>query len=93
MLRPARHGGDPPLGVGLYPHAKTVFSPQMQVASLDHALWFHRGDIRADQWLLYHQDSPAAAGARASGTNISTVVIDEISSGVAPSTGDRWWRK
>jgi acyl-CoA thioesterase-2 len=32
-------------------------------ASLDHAMWFHR-PFRADQWLLYAQDSPAAAGAR-----------------------------
>src|SRR6266436_5109354 len=32
-------------------------------ASLDHALWFHR-PFRADEWLLYAQDSPSAAGAR-----------------------------
>jgi acyl-CoA thioesterase-2 len=32
-------------------------------ASLDHAMWFHR-PFRADQWLLYAQDSPAASGAR-----------------------------
>jgi acyl-CoA thioesterase-2 len=32
-------------------------------ASLDHAMWFHR-PFRVDQWLLYAQDSPAAAGAR-----------------------------
>jgi acyl-CoA thioesterase-2 len=33
------------------------------VASLDHALWFHR-PFRADEWILYAQESPAAAGAR-----------------------------
>ena len=33
------------------------------MASLDHALWFHR-DFRADQWLLYSQDAPSAHGAR-----------------------------
>ena len=34
------------------------------IASLDHAMWFHR-PFRADEWLLYHQQSPsAAAGAR-----------------------------
>ena len=33
------------------------------LASLDHAMWFHR-PFRADGWLLYDQDSPAAAGAR-----------------------------
>ena len=32
-------------------------------ASLDHAMWFHK-PFRADQWLLYAQDTPAAAGAR-----------------------------
>ena len=32
-------------------------------ASLDHALWFHR-PFRADEWLLYAQDSPNASGAR-----------------------------
>jgi acyl-CoA thioesterase-2 len=35
----------------------------MQVASLDHALWFHR-PFRADEWLLYAQDSPNTSGAR-----------------------------
>ena len=34
-----------------------------QMASLDHAMWFHR-PFRADKWLLYEQESPAAAGAR-----------------------------
>jgi acyl-CoA thioesterase-2 len=35
----------------------------VMMASLDHAMWFHR-DFRMDQWLLYLQESPAAAGAR-----------------------------
>jgi acyl-CoA thioesterase-2 len=33
------------------------------VASLDHAMWFHHA-FRADDWLLYHQTSPSASGAR-----------------------------
>ena len=33
------------------------------IASLDHAMWFHR-PFRADEWLLYHQKSPSASGAR-----------------------------
>lgn len=45
------------------PHAITYFDPSFQVASLDHALWFHR-DFRADEWLLYVTDSPSASGAR-----------------------------
>lgn len=51
------------LDVALIPHGRSVFDPQVQAASLDHALWFH-GTVRADEWLLYAQDSPAAAGAR-----------------------------
>ncbi len=40
-----------------------MFERSIQAASLDHALWFHR-PFRADDWLLYHQDSPSASGAR-----------------------------
>ena len=35
----------------------------LQMASLDHAMWFHR-PFRADEWLLFVQDSPSASGAR-----------------------------
>lgn len=51
------------LQAALLPHGKSVLNPDMQVASLDHALWFHRA-FRADEWLLYTQESPAAFGAR-----------------------------
>lgn len=50
------------LDTALLPHGKSIFS-NMQVASLDHAMWFHRA-FRADEWLLYAQDSPSASGAR-----------------------------
>jgi len=50
------------LDTSLLPHGKSIFS-DMQVASLDHAMWFHR-PFRADEWLLYAQDSPSASGAR-----------------------------
>jgi len=52
------------LSAVLQPHGLTVRSPEVQVASLDHAMWFHR-PCRVDEWLLYVVDSPAAAGARA----------------------------
>ncbi len=45
------------------PHAITYFDPKFQIASLDHAVWFH-GDFRADDWLLYVTESPWAGGAR-----------------------------
>ncbi|GJE43298.1 acyl-CoA thioesterase II [Methylobacterium soli] len=51
------------LDATLIAHGRTVFDPEIQSASLDHALWFHR-PFRADEWLLYAQDSPTAAGAR-----------------------------
>ena len=47
----------------LVAHGRTVFEREIQAASLDHALWFHR-PFRADEWLLYAQDSPCAGGAR-----------------------------
>lgn len=50
------------LDTSLLPHGRSIFSA-VQVASLDHAMWFHR-DFRCDDWLLYVQDSPSASGAR-----------------------------
>ncbi|PWB80760.1 MAG: acyl-CoA thioesterase II, partial [Methylocystaceae bacterium] len=52
------------LNTALIAHGRSIFDQRLQVASLDHAVWFHR-PFRADEWLLYAQDSPAAAGARA----------------------------
>ncbi len=52
------------LNTALIEHGRSIFDVGLQVASLDHAVWFHR-PFRADEWLLYAQDSPAAAGARA----------------------------
>ena len=51
------------LDTSLLPHGRTLFAPEMQLASLDHAIWFHR-PFRADEWLLYAQDSPSGSGAR-----------------------------
>ena len=48
-------------------HGVAWIQPGMSVASLDHAMWFHR-PARVDQWLLYVQDSPSAQGARGLGT-------------------------
>ncbi len=50
------------LGVTLRPH-DLWFGSGVQMASLDHAMWFHR-PFRADDWFLYAQDSPWAGGAR-----------------------------
>jgi acyl-CoA thioesterase-2 len=47
----------------LFRHGHTYWEPDMQVASLDHAMWFHR-DFRMDDWLLYAMHSPNACAAR-----------------------------
>jgi acyl-CoA thioesterase-2 len=51
------------LETALAAHGRSVFDGGVQMASLDHAVWFHR-PFRADEWLLYAQDSPNAGGAR-----------------------------
>jgi len=51
------------LGTSTLPHGIVFGRSMVQMASLDHALWFHR-DVRVDDWLLYTFDSPNAAGAR-----------------------------
>ena len=51
------------LDTSLFAHGKSIFSPDIQVASLDHAMWFHR-PVKADDWLLYSEDSPSASGSR-----------------------------
>ncbi|MCW2284399.1 acyl-CoA thioesterase-2 [Rhodoblastus acidophilus] len=49
------------LDTSLIAHGRSVFHPDIQAASLDHALWLHR-PFRADEWMLYVQDSPSARG-------------------------------
>ena len=51
------------LDTSLYAHGRAVFDPALQVASLDHAMWFHR-PIDMEKWHLYTQDSPNSSGAR-----------------------------
>ena len=51
------------LGTCLRPHGLTYMNPKLQSASLDHAMWFYH-PFKADEWLLYVQDSPASVGGR-----------------------------
>ncbi len=51
------------LSTAMLAHGVTYLQPEMVVASLDHALWFHR-DVQVDDWLLYSMDSPSSSGAR-----------------------------
>ncbi|GAC1670497.1 MAG: acyl-CoA thioesterase II [Steroidobacteraceae bacterium] len=51
------------LDTALKPHGIPIFSPKLMIASIDHAMWFHR-PVRVDDWLLYAIESPSASGAR-----------------------------
>lgn len=52
------------LDTALIAHGKVLFDTDIQLASLDHALWFHRPFRVDEDWLLYTQDSPSAFGSR-----------------------------
>jgi acyl-CoA thioesterase-2 len=51
------------LGTAMRPHAVSYSSEGLVMASIDHAMWFHR-EFRVDDWLLYSMESPSASGAR-----------------------------
>ena len=51
------------LDTSTFAHGRIGFDPEIQMASLDHAMWFHRSH-KLDDWLLYSQDSPNTIGAR-----------------------------
>jgi len=51
------------IGTATLPHGLHARREGLQMASLDHAMWFHR-PVRVDGWLLFDLDSPNASGAR-----------------------------
>ena len=51
------------LDTATLPHGTSFLRPTLVMASIDHAMWFHR-PLRVDDWLLYAIDSPSASGAR-----------------------------
>ena len=51
------------LDTSMLAHGRSVFDDDIQAASLDHAMWFHR-PFRADEWLLYCQDSTSSCSSR-----------------------------
>ena len=68
------------------PHGGEYQEDKLMMASLDHAMWFHH-PFRADEWLLYDQDTPTASGARglarglvyrADGTLVASVVQEGL---------------
>jgi acyl-CoA thioesterase-2 len=67
-------------------HGMATSEDSVRMASLDHAVWFHR-PFRADEWLLYAQESPTASGGRgltmgrvfdASGAHVASVVQEGL---------------
>jgi acyl-CoA thioesterase-2 len=74
------------LATALPPHGVVIDDPAVQMASLDHAVWFH-APFRADEWLFYDQEGTWAGGARAlcrgslfdrSGTLVASVVQEGL---------------
>ncbi|WP_374455992.1 acyl-CoA thioesterase [Nocardioides sp.] len=53
----------PLLAATMLPHGPFLGNTNLQAASLDHTIWFHRR-FRADEWWLYDQRSPSASGGR-----------------------------
>jgi acyl-CoA thioesterase-2 len=58
------------LSTSLQPHGIGMGDPRLQMASLDHTIWFHR-PFRMDEWLLFSMESPSASGGR--GLNLAHV--------------------
>lgn len=74
------------LDASLHVHGRTWFDRKLQVASVDHSIWFHRR-FRADDWLLYATESLTTSGARgmnkglvfkADGTHVATVMQENL---------------
>jgi acyl-CoA thioesterase-2 len=74
------------LDASLHVHGRTWFDRNLQVASVDHSIWFHRS-FRADDWLLYATESLTTSGARglnkglvfkADGTHVATVMQENL---------------
>ena len=51
------------LTTALQPHGRSFMDPSMQVATIDHSIWFHR-PFKFDDWLLYSMESPSASNGR-----------------------------
>jgi acyl-CoA thioesterase-2 len=81
------------LDTATLPHAIAWNDPRYVMASLDHAMWFHR-PFRADEWMLYAQESPSAHGARGFTmghlfTRNGTVVVSVAQEGLIRPAGRR----
>jgi acyl-CoA thioesterase II len=74
------------LDTTLLPHRGQFDETKLMMASLDHAMWFHR-PFRADEWLLYAQDTPSGGGGRGLGrglifTHDGSLVVSVVQEGL-----------
>ncbi len=74
------------------PHGISYLDPQLQFASLDHAMWFHR-PFRVDDWLLYDCDSPSASEARGFATGHVFNIKGELVASTAQQGLMRLWEE
>ena len=77
----------------LIAHGRTFYDGQTTGASLDHAMWFHR-PFRADQWLLFAQETPSASGGRGLAyghvfTEDGSLVVSAVQEGLVRTRTDR----
>ena len=86
------------VGTATLPHGISFIQDELMMASLDHAMWFHR-PVRVDDWLLYSCDSPSSSGGRGLARGLiydrsgrlvaSTIQEGMIRAGKRRSTGDK----
>ncbi|MBO1518826.1 acyl-CoA thioesterase II [Oceanisphaera pacifica] len=79
------------LPVSLMPHGRSYWDRELQVATIDHAMWFHQ-DFRLDDWILYAIESPRAIGGRGlvqgrCYTQDGTLVASTMQEGIIRSRG------
>ncbi|MBT8339493.1 MAG: thioesterase family protein, partial [Desulfatitalea sp.] len=79
------------IATALEHHGHTFWEPEVQAASLDHAMWFHR-DFRMDEWLLYAMHTPNACKSR--GLSIGRIFTrDGVMAATVAQEGLLRWRK
>lgn len=81
------------LATTLLPHRATLFDKQIFAASVDHAIWFHDCNFRADEWLLCESHSPWAGSSRGFArasifTREGTLVASTAQEGIIRTVGD-----
>jgi acyl-CoA thioesterase-2 len=62
------------MGTAMLPHGVSFMQNNLQAASIDHAMWFHR-DFRVDDWLLYEMEGPNASASR--GMNVGRIFTQD----------------